>query len=55
MKGISYEFNHQNRKRLKARSAKQMGFSAQEIEKIFPEIVVTDSKGYKAINYTALI
>ena len=27
---------------------KQIGFSAQEIEKLFPEIVLTDNDGYKS-------
>ena len=30
---------------------KQLGFSAQEIEKYFPEIVQTNSDGYKAVDY----
>jgi hypothetical protein len=31
--------------------ARQLGFSAQEIEKYFPEIVQTDGRGYKAVDY----
>jgi hypothetical protein len=34
--------------------ARQIGFSAQEIEQYFPEIVQTDAKGYKAIDYSRL-
>ena len=33
---------------------KQTGFIAQEIEKIFPEMVDTDAQGYKSINYIQL-
>jgi len=33
---------------------RQIGFSAQEVEKIFPEVVMTDSKGYKSIDYGKL-
>ena len=33
----------------------EMGFLAQEVEKVFPELVVTDHEGYKSINYIALI
>jgi hypothetical protein len=33
---------------------RQIGFSAQEIEQYFPEIVQTDAKGYKAIDYSRL-
>ncbi|MBY0413873.1 MAG: tail fiber domain-containing protein [Bdellovibrionales bacterium] len=34
---------------------KQIGFIAQEMEEIFPELVSTDSNGYKAIAYQSLI
>lgn len=33
---------------------KQLGFIAQDIEKIYPQFVETDVKGYKAVNYTGL-
>jgi hypothetical protein len=36
-------------------SSLQTGFLAQEVEKIFPELVRTDNKGYLAVNYVGLI
>lgn len=33
---------------------RQIGFSAQELEKFFPEIVSTDSKGFKSVDYSRL-
>ena len=33
----------------------QIGFSAQDIQKIFPQLVKEDEKGYLSVNYTALI
>ncbi len=33
---------------------RQLGFSAQEIEKLFPELVMTDDKGYKSVDYGRL-
>jgi hypothetical protein len=33
---------------------RQLGFSAQEIKKLFPEIVQTDSEGYMAVDYSRL-
>lgn len=33
----------------------QLGVLAQEVEKVFPEVVHTDSTGYKAVNYQMLI
>lgn len=32
----------------------QIGFIAQEIEKIFPEMVLTDESGYKSVDYARL-
>lgn len=32
---------------------RQIGFIAQQVEKIFPELVKTDNEGYKSINYGA--
>lgn len=36
-------------------SGKELGLLAQEVERILPEIVLTDDEGKKLINYTALI
>jgi len=33
----------------------QIGFIAQEIEEVFPSLVKTDKKGYKSVNYIAVI
>jgi len=33
----------------------QYGFIAQEIEKIFPSLVVTDDRGYKAVSYISIV
>jgi hypothetical protein len=33
---------------------KQLGVIAQDVEKVFPELVITDENGDKAVNYTAL-
>ncbi len=32
----------------------QLGLSAQELEKFFPELVMTDAKGYKSVDYGRL-
>lgn len=34
--------------------ARQIGFSAQEIEAFFPEMVQTDANGYKAVDYSRM-
>ena len=33
----------------------QIGFSAQDVQKIFPQLVKTDDKGFLSVNYTAII
>ena len=35
--------------------ANQMGFIAQEVEKVFPELVFTDKQGYKAVDYPKIM
>jgi hypothetical protein len=34
---------------------KQVGFLAQELEKVLPELVLTDQDGYKSIGYSGLV
>ncbi len=34
---------------------KQFGFIAQEVEKVFPNLVKTDENGEKAVNYIEII
>ncbi len=41
---IEKEFSHE----------RQIGFAARDIEKLYPEIVQTDSNGYKAVDYGRL-
>ncbi len=33
----------------------QIGFSAQDLQKVYPELVITDSDGMLSVNYTGLI
>ena len=33
---------------------RQLGFSAQELEKVYPEMVKTDANGYKTVDYSRL-
>ncbi len=40
---------------LKASGAQSMGVIAQDMEKIYPQLVVKDNKGYMAVKYDALI
>ena len=39
----------------KARATPGMGVVAQDVERVFPELVTTDAKGHKRVHYTGLI
>jgi hypothetical protein len=45
LQGVRFNFSSDNSK------TQQIGFIAQDVEKIFPEFVVSDSDGYKSIAY----
>ena len=34
---------------------KHFGLIAQEVEKVYPELVKTDAKGFKSVNYSHLV
>ena len=46
VRGVYFNWKDENRSQ-----NKQIGFIAQEIEKVFPELVNTDSKGFKSVAY----
>jgi trimeric autotransporter adhesin len=50
LRGVSYKWND-----TKMGDRQQIGVVAQEVEKIFPEVVFTDKQGYKAVEYGKLI
>jgi len=52
LRGVSFEWIEEN----KDNNKKNLGLIAQEVEKIFPEVVVTDNTtGLKALEYGNLI
>jgi hypothetical protein len=52
LKGVNYQWNGVKQQDT---VSTQTGFIAQDIEKIFPELVLTDPQGYKSVNYIGLI
>lgn len=58
LRPVSYNFKD-NSVAAKTRSATsdntELGFIAQEVEKVLPNIVSADDEGNKLINYTAII
>jgi hypothetical protein len=55
MRGVAYNWDKARNPEMGFGDEKQLGFIAQEVEKVLPEMVYTLENGYKAVNYTALI
>jgi Chaperone of endosialidase len=56
LNGVTYEMNRQAFPEWNFEDTRQYGLIAQEVEKIFPEMVKTiDTKGYKGVDYVKLI
>lgn len=49
LRGVTFNWKESSNNRL------QYGFIAQEMEKVFPNLVGTDSNGYKTVNYSGVI
>ncbi len=54
LNGLHYDWRVDEFKENNFSQQRQIGFIAQEIEKIFPEMVMTDEKGYKSVDYARL-
>ncbi|QIX63156.1 tail fiber domain-containing protein [Hymenobacter sp. BT18] len=54
LRGVRYQWNALGVQHGGQAGAEQVGVLAQEIEKIYPELVSTDAQGYKAVNYAQL-
>jgi hypothetical protein len=54
LRGVRYEWNALGVQHGGTVGAGQVGLIAQEVEKIYPELVSTDAQGYKAVNYAQL-
>lgn len=55
LRGVSYQWRQSEFPDKNFSEGEQMGVIAQEIEKVFPELVSEDSKGYKSVSYTGLV
>ncbi len=54
LRGMRYHWNAEGQRRGGAAGAEQIGLLAQEVEKVYPELVVTGADGYKSVNYAQL-
>jgi len=55
LQGVSYLWDKQNHPEMNFNDAPQIGFIAQDVEKIIPEAVMKDNNGYYSMNYSTLI
>jgi len=53
--GVSYELRKEEFPEKNFSNRKQIGLIAQDVEKVLPELVRTDSKGYKSVAYQNMV
>ncbi|NOZ46702.1 MAG: tail fiber domain-containing protein [Chlorobi bacterium] len=54
LKGVSFDWKIDEFPDKNFKEGKQIGFIAQDVEKVMPEVVGTDKNGYKNVDYSAL-
>ena len=54
LRGVTYDFDREKWPAKHFPEGRQIGFIAQELEKVFPELVQTDANGYKSVMYQNL-
>jgi hypothetical protein len=54
LEGVNYEWRKDEFPEIRFDSGSQIGFIAQDVEKVFPGLVKTDDNGYKAVSYEKL-
>ena len=55
LRGVRYEFNQTYARRGGTETGSKIGFVAQEVQKVFPELVHQDDDGYFAVDYVSMI
>jgi hypothetical protein len=55
LRGVTYDWKRADFPDMNFTVGKQIGFLAQEVEKILPELVMTDSNGYKTVAYANVV
>jgi hypothetical protein len=54
IRGVYFDWIKSGNTGLLLREGRQIGVIAQEVEKVYPELVIKDDKGYKTMDYTKL-
>ncbi|MBW1898140.1 MAG: tail fiber domain-containing protein, partial [Deltaproteobacteria bacterium] len=55
LNGVRYEYNTELFPEKNFESGKHIGLIAQDVEKVFPELVKTDSEGFKSVAYQNIV
>ncbi|MEX2590306.1 MAG: tail fiber domain-containing protein [Chitinophagales bacterium] len=55
LRGVNYEWKKEEYPERNLSDGIELGVIAQEVEKILPEVVDTDSEGYKSVQYSHLV
>jgi hypothetical protein len=51
LRGVTYDYNQEYKTKRNFDKSHQLGVIAQEVETVFPELVITAEDGYKAVDY----
>jgi hypothetical protein len=54
MRGVTYHWKLDEYPEKDFDSREHLGFIAQEVEELFPQLVMTDDNGYKSVDYGRL-
>jgi hypothetical protein len=55
LRGVSFDWRKSEFKDINFSSGRQVGFIAQEVESVLPELVKTNGDGYRALAYSSVI
>ena len=55
LRGVSYSYRAADYPEMNFSKGTSLGLIAQEVEEVFPELVITSDQGYKAVNYNGLV
>ena len=55
LQGVSFDWKRKEFPEMHFGDGQQIGFVAQDVEKVLPQIVSTDNKGYKNVSYESVI
>ena len=54
LRGVRFDWRHDEYPEQKFSDGRQLGFIAQEVKEIFPEVIMQDDDGYYSVDYAKL-